>query len=71
MRYLNKAALCLLSAAAFGLMALPAEARRGFDSQIASTLTGPVKVEVQLSEEMAYRSINLTRSLRDRCVAGL
>lgn len=39
---------------------------RGFDTNIDAVPTAPVKIEVVLSEDLAYRADNLPRELRDR-----
>ena len=52
-------------ASASFLIASPAIAR-GFDSTVETQLTTPVKIEVVLSEDMAYRANNLPKKLSDR-----
>lgn len=38
----------------------------GFDSDLATTITGPLKIEVMVSEDLAYRANNLPKKLSDR-----
>jgi len=38
----------------------------GFDSDISATITGPIKVEVVVSEDLAHRAENLPKKLSDR-----
>ncbi len=45
--------------------AAPAMAR-GFDSTVEAAVTTPVKIEVMLSEDLAYRADNLPKKLSDR-----
>ncbi len=48
-------------------LSLPAFANaNGFDSNLASTITGPIKVEVLVSEDLAHRAENLPKKLSDR-----
>ncbi|MDB2439201.1 hypothetical protein N9W89_10840 [Hellea sp.] len=48
-------------------LATPATAKKfGFDTTITSPLTSAVKVEVVLSEDLAYRANNLPKKLKDR-----
>jgi len=57
--------LALIPAAA--LLATPAFAEaRGFDSEFSTTVAGPYKLEVVVSEELAYRANNLPEKLSDR-----
>jgi hypothetical protein len=57
--------LTILSAAA--LMATPAMAQaRGFDSDFSQKVTGPYKLEVVASEDLAHRANNLPKKLSDR-----
>jgi len=49
------------------LLATPALAQaRGFDSDLATTVTGPLKLEVVVSENLAHRANNLPKKLSDR-----
>ena len=49
------------------VLSLPALAQaRGFDSDLASTITGPIKVEVLVSDDLAHRAENLPEKLSDR-----
>lgn len=49
------------------LLTTPALAQaRGFDSNLATTITGPIKLEVIVSEDLAYRANNLPKKLSDR-----
>lgn len=49
------------------LISAPALAKSfGYDSTITEPLSSPVKIEVVLSEELAYRANNLPRKLSDR-----
>jgi len=57
--------LTLISAAA--ILATPAFAQaRGFDSNFSQTVTGPFKLEVVVSEDLAHRANNLPEKLSDR-----
>ena len=38
----------------------------GFDSDLATTITGPIKVEVVVSEDLAHRAEHLPKKLSDR-----
>ena len=38
----------------------------GFESDLATTITGPIKVEVVVSEDLAHRAENLPKKLSDR-----
>lgn len=51
------------------VIAAPASAR-GFDSTVTTKLSGPVKVEIVLSEGLAYRAENLPRDISDRSVGA-
>jgi len=39
---------------------------RGFSSDITGSITTPVKIEVTLSEDLAFRADNLPEKLKDR-----
>jgi len=53
--------LTLLSAAA--LLSVPVSAQaRGFESNFAQTITGPIKLEVIVSEDLAHRANNLPKN---------
>lgn len=55
---------CLTAAS---LLATPALAEaRGFDSDLNSSITGPLKIEVVVSEDLAHRANNLPKKLSDR-----
>jgi len=57
--------LTLLSAAA--LLATPAISQaRGFDSDFSQAITGPLKLEIIVSEDLAHRANNLPEKLTDR-----
>ena len=57
--------LTLISAAA--VLATPAFAQaRGFDSDFSQAVTGPFKLEVVVSEDLAHRANNLPKKLSDR-----
>lgn len=57
--------LTLISAAA--LLATPAFAHaRGFDSDFSQTITGPFKLEVVVSEDLAHRANNFPKKRSDR-----
>lgn len=57
--------LTLVSAVA--ILATPAFAQaRGFDSDFSQNLTGPFKLEVVVSEDLAHRANNLPKKLSDR-----
>lgn len=57
--------LTLISAAA--VLATPAFAQaRGFDSDFSQAVTGPFKLEVIVSEDLAHRANNLPKKLSDR-----
>jgi len=57
--------LTLISAAA--ILATPAFAEaRGFDSNFTQAVTGPFKLEVIVSEDLAHRANNLPKKLSDR-----
>jgi hypothetical protein len=57
----------ILASAALMLAPLSAAAKpRGFDSTISAPVQAPVKIEVVLSEDLAYRANNLPKKLRDR-----
>ena len=57
--------LTLISAAA--ILATPAFAQaRGFDSDFSQVITGPFKLEVVVSEDLAHRANNLPKKLSDR-----
>jgi len=57
--------LTLLSAAT--LLATPALAEaRGFDSNFSTEITGPIKLEVVVSEDLAHRANNLPKKLTNR-----
>lgn len=57
----------LFSLAATGLMALSAPAfANGYESTLTTAVTTPVKVDIQLSEDLAYRANNLPKKLADR-----
>lgn len=57
--------LTLIPAAA--LLATPAFAEaRGFDSEFSQAVTGPFKLEVVVSEDLAHRANNLPEKLSDR-----
>ncbi|MBC6403829.1 MAG: hypothetical protein GDA39_09805 [Hyphomonadaceae bacterium] len=43
-----------------------AQSSRSFETNVESRLTGPVKVEVTIGENLAYRADNLPRKLSDR-----
>ncbi|WP_371395970.1 DUF3313 family protein [Fretibacter rubidus] len=53
------------------LLSAPAQAGHGFDTTITAPVQTTVKLDVQLSDEMAYRANNLPKSLRDRGGVGL
>lgn len=56
-----------LTIAALTLAPLSAQATsRGFDSTVTAPLQAPVKIEVILSEDLAYRANNLPEKLSDR-----
>ena len=49
------------------VLATPAFAQaRGFDSDFSQAVTGPFKLEVVVSEDLAYRANNLPKKLSDR-----
>jgi len=57
--------LTLISAAA--LLATPAISQaRGFDSDFSQSITGPIKLEVIVSEDLAHRANNLPKKRSDR-----
>lgn len=57
--------LTLISAAA--LLSTPAIAQaRGFDSDFSQAVTGPYKLEIIVSEDLAHRANNLPEKLSDR-----
>jgi hypothetical protein len=57
----------ILASAALMLAPLSAAAKpRGFDSTISAPVQAPVKIEVVLSEDLAYRANNLPKKLSDR-----
>lgn len=57
--------LTLISAAA--ILATPAFAQaRGFDSNFSQAVTGPIKLEIVVSEDLAHRANNLPEKLSDR-----
>jgi len=57
--------LTLISTAA--LLTTPAIAQaRGFDADFSQTITGPYKLEVVVSEDLAHRANNLPKKLSDR-----
>ena len=57
--------LTLISAAA--LLSTPVIAQaRGFDSDFSQNITGPFKLEVVVSEDLAHRANNLPKKLSDR-----
>lgn len=57
--------LTLISAAA--ILATPAFAQaRGYDSDFSQAVTGPFKLEVVVSEDLAHRANNLPKKLSDR-----
>lgn len=57
--------LTLISAAA--ILATPAFAQaRGFDSDFSQVITGPFKLEVVVSEDLAHRANNLPKKFSDR-----
>jgi len=52
---------------ATALLATPAFAQaRGFDSEFTQAITGPIKFEVVVSEDLAHRANNLPKKLSDR-----
>ena len=57
--------LTLFSAAALLLTPAAAQAR-GFDSNFSQAITGPIKLEVVVSEDLAHRANNLPEKLTDR-----
>lgn len=69
MRYSHLATLTA-TVGSLALLAAPAQARSGFESTITTPLTNTVKLDIQLSEKMAYRANNLPKSLKDRGGAG-
>jgi len=48
------------------VMAAPASARSNFQSTVEAPLSGAVKLEVVIGEELAYRAENLPKKLSDR-----
>lgn len=56
-------------AAGFAL-STPAVAGTGYDSTLSAPLSGAVKLDVQLSEDLAHRANNLPEKLSDRSGAG-
>jgi len=54
----------LTTAIAFSLPAMAGA--NGFESNLATTITGPIKVEIVVSEDLAYRADNLPKKLSDR-----
>lgn len=61
--------LSFVSVATMGLMVLSAPATAGssgYSSTISSTLSTPVKLDIRLSESLAYRAENLPKKLSDR-----
>jgi len=62
--------ITLLPAAA--LLVTPAFAQaRGFDADFSKAVTGPFKLEVVVSEDLAHRANNLPKKLSDRGKRGL
>ena len=61
----------LVTISAAALLSAPAQAGQGFETTLSAPLQTAVKLDVQLSEEMAYRANNLPKKLRDRNGAGL
>lgn len=57
--------LTLLSVAALISTPLSAQAR-GFDSDFSATITGPMKLEIRVSDDLAHRANNLPKKLTDR-----
>lgn len=57
----------ILASAALMLAPMSAAAKsRGFDSTISAPVQAPIKIEVVLSEDLAYRANNLPKKLSDR-----
>jgi len=57
--------LALLSAAA--LLATPVISQaRGFNSDFSTSVSGPIKLEIIVSDDLAHRANNLPKKLRDR-----
>ena len=64
---LRRFALPAATIAALALAPLSVHAKgRGFDTNIQSPVNQPVKIEVVLSDDLAYRANNLPEKLRDR-----
>jgi hypothetical protein len=62
----------ILASTALILAPMSAEAKsRGFDSTVSAPVQAPVKIEVVLSDDLAYRANNLPKKMRDRGGAGL
>lgn len=61
-------------AATLGVLAIsstPAQARIGFESTVTAPVSEAVKLDIQLSESMAYRANNLPKKLTDRSGSGI
>jgi hypothetical protein len=63
---MRRTALFLASAALILAPMSAAAKSRGFDSTISAPVQAPVKIEVVLSEDLAYRANNLPKKMSDR-----
>lgn len=64
--YMKFGCLIFVSVATLGLSAPSMAGNIGYDSTFSSPLTTPVRLEVRLSDDMAYRANNLPKKLSDR-----
>lgn len=64
--YMKFGCLIFVSVATLGLSAPSMAGNIGYDSTFLSPLTTPVRLEVRLSDDMAYRANNLPKKLSDR-----
>lgn len=64
--YMKFGCLIFVSIATLGLSAPSMAGNIGYDSTFSSPLTTPVRLEVRLSDDMAYRANNLPKKLSDR-----
>lgn len=64
--YMKFGCLIFVSVATLGFSAPSMAGNIGYDSTFSSPLTTPVRLEVRLSDDMAYRANNLPKKLSDR-----
>ncbi|RKQ71221.1 uncharacterized protein DUF3313 [Litorimonas taeanensis] len=66
MKSVFKISVLTVAIAAVSIFSTPAIAGSAYESSFSAPLTSPVKLDIRLSEDMAYRAENLPKKLSDR-----